>query len=129
MKYIYPKNAYQLQETLSDKLDSFDIQYTGDQKLFNNLAVFHFESYCIPEEKFKNTETTIWISGKNVPITVLISSNLIAVPIFLCNSNSRDLVEPFIDAPESLATQSIAQIKLNIPEVETAIKSKLKRTL
>ena len=56
VKHIYPKNVYQLQETLFDKLDSFGKQYTDDQKLFTNLAVFDFESLCIPEEKFKNTE-------------------------------------------------------------------------
>ena len=93
VKHIYPKNVYQLRETLFDKLDSFHIQYTDDQKLFNNLAVFDFESICIPEEKFKNTETTTWI-GKHVPKSVSISSNLIAEPLFLCNSNPRDLVEP-----------------------------------
>ena len=27
VKHIYPKNVYQLRETLFDKLDSFDIQY------------------------------------------------------------------------------------------------------
>ena len=125
VKHIYPKNAYQLRQTLFDKLDSFDIQYTDDQKLFNNLAVFDFESICI---KFKNTETTTWI-GKHVPISVSITSNLIAMPIFLCNSNSRDLVESFIDAVEGLATQSKAQLNLKLPEVETAIESKLTRTL
>ena len=61
VKHIYPKNVYQLRETLFDKLDSFDIQYTDDQKLFTNLAVFDFESICKTEEKFKNTETTTWI--------------------------------------------------------------------
>ena len=50
VKHIYPKNVYQLRETLFDKLDSFGIQYTDDQKLFTNLAVFDFESICIPEE-------------------------------------------------------------------------------
>ena len=79
VKHIYPKNVYQLRETLFDKLDSFSIQYTDDQKLFNNLAVFDFESICIPEEKFKNTKTTTWI-GKHVPISVSISSNLITMP-------------------------------------------------
>ena len=79
VKHIYPKNVYQLRETFFDKLDSFDIQYTDDQKLFKNLAVFDFESICIPEVKFKNTETTTWI-GKHVPISVSISSNLIAEP-------------------------------------------------
>ena len=126
VKHIYPKNVYQLRETLFDKLDSFGIQYTDDQKLLTNLAVFDFESICIPEEKFKNTETTTWI-GKHVPISVSISSNLIAKPIFLCNSNPRDLVESFIDAVEGLATQSKAQKKFL--EIETAIRSKLSRTL
>ena len=128
VKHIYPKNVYQLRETLFDKLDSFGIQYTDDQKLFTNLAVFDFESICIPEEKFKNTETTTWI-GKHVPISVSISSNLIAKPIFLCTSNPHDLVESFIDAVEGLATQSKAQMKLKFLEIETAIKGKLSRTL
>ena len=128
VKHIYPNNVYQLRETPFDKLDSFGIQYTDDQKLFTNLAVFDFESICIPEEKFKNTETTTWI-GKHVPISVSISSNLIAKPIFLCNSNPRDLVESFIDAVEVLATQSKAQMKLKFLEIETANKSKLTRTL
>ena len=111
-----------------DKLDSFEIQYTDDQKLFNNLAVFDFESICILEEKFKNTETTTWI-GKHVPISVSISSNLIAKPIFLCKSYPSDLVESFIDAVEGLATQSKAQMELKFLEVEPAIKSKLTRTV
>ena len=128
VKHIYPKNVYQLRETLFDKLDSFNIQYTDDQKLFTNLAVFDFESICKAEEKFKNNETTTWIR-KHIPISVSISSNLIDKPIFLCNSNPRDLVESFIDAVEGLATQSKAQMKLKFLEVETAIKSKLTRTL
>ena len=128
VKHTYPKNVYQLRETLFDKLDSFDMQYTDDQKLFTNLAVFDFESICIPEEKFKNTETTTWI-GKHVPISISISSNLIAEPILLCNSNPRDLDESFIDAVESLATQSKIQMKLKFLEKETAIKGKLTRTL
>ena len=128
VKHIYPRNVYQLRETLFDKLDSFDIQYTDDQKLFNNLAVFDFESICIPEEKIKNTETTTWI-GQHVPISVSISSKLIAEPLFLFNSDPRDLVESFIDEVEGLAIKSKAQTKLKFQEVETAIKSKLTRTL
>ena len=128
VKHIYPKNVYQLRETLFDKLNSFDIQYTDDQKLSTNLAVFDFESICIADEKFENAETTTWI-GKHVPISVSISSNLIAKPIFLSNSNPRDLIESFFDAVEGLATQSKAQMKLKFLEIETAIKSKLTRTL
>ena len=39
------------------------------------------------------------------------------------------MVESFIDAVEGLATQSKAQMKLKFLEIETAIKSKLTRTL
>ena len=124
VKHIYPKTVYQLRKTLFDELDSFDIQCTDGQKLFTNLAVFDFHFICIPQEKFKNTETTTWI-GKHVPISIPISSNLIAKPIFLRNSNPRDLVQLFIDAVEGLATQSKTQMKLKFQEVETAIKSEL----
>ena len=51
------------------------------------------------------------------------------MPLFLCNSNPRDLVESFIDAVEGSATQSKAPMKLKFLEIETAIKSKLTRTL
>ena len=128
VKHIYPKNVYQLRKTLFDKLDLFNIQYTEDQIFLNNLAVFDFESICIPEEKFENTETTTWID-KHVPSSVSITSNLIAMPLFLCNPNPHDLVGTFIDAVEGLATQSKAQMKFKFLEVETAIKCKLTRTL
>ena len=114
---------------LFGKLDSIDIQYKEDQKIFNNLAVLDFESICVPAKKFKNTETTTWI-GKHVPISVSISSNLKDKSIFLCNFSPRKLVESFIDAVEGLlATQSKAQMELKFLEAETAIKSKLTRTL
>ena len=128
VKLIYPQKVYELRETLFDKFDSFDKQYTHDRKSLNNLAVFDFESICIPEEKIEYTETTTWI-GKHVPVPVPISSNLIAMPMFFCNSNPRDLVESFIDIVESLATQSKEQMNLKLLEVETAIKTKLTRTL
>ena len=128
VKHIYPKNVYQLRETLFDMLDSFGIQCTHDQKLFNDLVVFDFGSICIPEEKFKNTETTTWIS-KHIPITVSISSNLLALPMILCIFQPSGLVESLIDAVEGLATLRKAQIKLKGLEVGSAIKSRLTRTL
>ena len=117
---------HQLEERF---LISLTCSVSKTQMIRNSLpAVFDFESICIPEEKFKNTKTTTWI-GKHVPISVSISSILIAEPIFLCNTNPRDLVESFIAAVESLATQSKTQMKLEFQEIETAIKSKLTRTL
>ena len=79
---------YQLRKTLFDKLDSFGIQYTDDQKLFGNLAVFDFESICIPEEKFKNTETTIWI-GKQLQEHLERYCNVL--PVFGFNSAKYDI--------------------------------------
>ena len=124
VKHIYPKNVYELRETLFEKLDAFNTPYGSEQKLFKNLAIFDFESICVKEQSYKQTETTTWI-GKHVPISVSISSNLIPEPIFLCNANPHHLISSFITALEGLATQSKAQMKLNFIEVETAIKIKL----
>ena len=44
VRNVYPENLYQIGETLYDKLVSFGIKYTSDQKLFKNLAIFNFES-------------------------------------------------------------------------------------
>ena len=89
-----------------------------------NLAIFDFESICVKEDSYKQTETTTWI-GKHVLISVSISSNLIPKPIFLCNANPHHLILSFITALEGLAIQSKAQMKLNFVVVETAIKTKL----
>ena len=69
VKNFYPRNVYQIRESLFDKLDSFGIKYTSEQKLFENLAVFDFESNCVQQENFRDTNTTTWI-GKQVPIPV-----------------------------------------------------------
>ena len=53
VKHFYPKNVYQLRETLFEKLDFFNIPYREDQKLFKNLAVFDFESICVKEETYE----------------------------------------------------------------------------
>ena len=107
-----------------EKLDALNFPYRNEQKLFKNLAIFDFESICVKEDSYKQTETTTWIA-KHVPISVSISSNLIPEPIFLCNANPHHLISSFITALEGLATQSKAQIKLNFFEVETAIKIKV----
>ena len=54
------------------------------------------------------------------------------MPRFLCISRPRDLVdliESLFDTIDGLATESKTQMKLIFLEVETAIKSKLTRTL
>ena len=57
VKHTCPKNVYQLRETLFENLDSFNIPYREDQKFFENLAVFDFESICVQEKTYKETET------------------------------------------------------------------------
>ena len=124
VKNVYPRNVYQIQETLFDKLDSFGINYTSEQKLFKNLAIFVFESICVQEETFTDTITTTWI-GKHVPISVSISSNLVEEPIFICNSDPHHLVAYFIGAFENLASQSKAKMKNLFLDIETTINIKL----
>ena len=63
--------------------------------------------------------------GKQVPISVSISSNLVEEPIFLCNSDPDLLVASFIGALESLASQSKAKLKNLFLDIETTIKIKL----
>ena len=93
VKNVYPRNVYQIRETLFDKLDSFGINYTSEEKLFKNLAIFDFESICVQEETFRDTITRTWI-GKHVPISVSISSNLAEEPIFL--NTSLHLLSEFL---------------------------------
>ena len=75
VKNVYPRNVYQIRETLFDKLDSFGIKYTSEQKLFRNLAISDFELICVQEETFRDTNTTTWI-WKHVSISASISSKL-----------------------------------------------------
>ena len=105
VKHIYPKNVYELRETLFGKLDAFNNPYRNEQKLFKNLAKFDFESICVKEaDSYKQTETTTWM-GKHVPISVSISSKLIPEAIFLCNANPHHLISSFSTALDGLATQ------------------------
>ena len=128
MKSVYPKNVYQTQESVFDKLDSFGIENTNEQTLFKNLAIFDFESNCVQEESFKDTDTTKWI-GKHSHILVSISSKLLKEPVFLCNSDPHQLVTSFIGALEILALQSKAIMKYLFFGIETTIKIKLGSTL
>ena len=102
----------------------FGIEYTNEQTLFKNLAIFDFESICVQEESFKDTNTTKWI-GKHIPISVSISWILVKEPIFLCNTDRHHLVTFFIGALENLALQSKAILKNLFFDIETTIKIKL----
>ena len=123
---VYPKSVYQTQEYLFDKLDSFGIEYTKEQTLFKNLAVFDFESICVQEESVKDTDTSNWI-GEHTPISVSVSSNLVKEPIFFCNFDPHHLVTSFTGALINLALQSKAIVKNLFFDIEATIKIKLGR--
>ena len=76
VKNVNPKNVYQTQETMFDKMGRFRIEYTNDQTIFKNLAIFDFEPNCLQEESFKDTDSTKWMR-KQIPISVSTSSNLV----------------------------------------------------
>ena len=121
VEHVYPNNMYQLRETLFDKLDSFGIPYMDNQKLFSNMAILDIQSICVADESFRDTETTTWV-GKNVSLSASIQA-----PIFVSDPIPCDLVLSFID--ENFAMQSKTQIKMNLPQIETAIKSGFARIL
>ena len=61
VRHIYPKIIYRLQQTLFEKLEEFSLSVSEDNKLFNNLAIFDFESICFPTNELKAMQTTPWI--------------------------------------------------------------------
>ena len=124
VKNVYPRNVYEIRETIFDKLDSFGIKYTTEQKLFETLAIFDFESISVQGESFRDTNTTTWM-GKHMPISVSISRNLVKEPVFLCNSDPHHLVASFIGRLEHLASQSEAKKKNLSPDIKTIITVKL----
>ena len=76
-KHHYPSGAYQLSETIFERLVDVNINVPQELRLFSHLIVFDFESITVPDSTLKNTDLTSWI-GKHVPISVSISSNLLS---------------------------------------------------
>ena len=96
--------------------------------LFNNFAVFDFESICVKNSKVVDTETTFWV-GKHEPISVSITSNLLEEPIFICDTEPQCLVSAFVNSVESLAEKKKLERNLKFPDIATRIKKKLERVL
>ena len=125
MKHIYPKNVYELREPLLEKLEGFNLPVSEDKKLFNTLAIFDFESICVPTEELKEMKITSWI-GKHVPISGCISSNLIDEPIFLYNKDPQNLIIDFESKLELLAVKSKLEMRKDFQDIEVAVKERMK---
>ena len=54
-------------------------------------------NFCAEDETFKDAEATTWI-GIHIPVSVLLTSNLVQYPIVLCEVILCDFVSTFIDA-------------------------------
>ena len=113
VKHVYPGGVYELKRTIFDELDEIGIQVPPKDRLFQNLAIFDFESICQPntnDNVLKNTTTTTWV-GKHVPISVSISSNMIDGTIFVCNNNPMILVEQFCAELKKLQEKSAKRVE------------------
>ena len=99
-----------MRETLFEKLDNFSIAYPADDTLFKNLAVFDFEAICVHSVDINNTATTSWI-GTHVPVSVSISSNLLDVPVFICENDPNRLIISFVAQLEILAAKNKVDVR------------------
>ena len=118
---------YELRETLFEKLQGFNVPVSELNRFFNNLAIFDFESICVPTEELKETKTTTWV-GKHVPFSVSISSNLIDEPIFLYNKEPQNLIIDFVSILELLAEKIMLEMTKN-QDIEVAINERMKKYL
>ena len=101
----YPTGAYQLSETIFERLEDVKINVPLALRLFSHLIIFDFESITVPDKTIRNTELTSWI-GKHVPISVSISSNLFTQPIFICNEDPLQLMRDFVSNLTHIAEKS-----------------------
>ena len=94
---------------------------------FRNLGIFDFESICVRTEELKETQTTTWI-GKNVPILVSISSNLIDEPIFLYTKDPQNLIIDFVSKKlELLAEKNELEMRTKLQDIEVAVNERMKK--
>ena len=113
-QHKYSTGAYQLSETIFERLEDVKIIVPHELRLFSNLIVFDLESITVPDNALRNTELTSWI-GKHVPISVSISSNLISEPTFICNEDPLQLIRDFVSSLTNIAEKStfLMREKLN----------------
>ena len=88
---ITQTSLYTLRGTLFEKLEGFNIPVLKDNKLFDNQAIFDFETKCVQTHELKATQTTTWI-GKHVPIAVSSSSNLHMNRFFLVTRTCKNIL-------------------------------------
>ena len=56
VKNVHLKDRISNSRKSLDKLDSFGIKYTSEQKLVKILAIFDFKSICVQQETFNDKQ-------------------------------------------------------------------------
>ena len=105
IKHVYPSGPYQLDSTIFERLQDVGIEVEAEHKMFQNLAVFDFESITVKDDQLCDTERTKWI-GRHVPVSVSIASNLLQETVFLYNSDPFELVRSFLTTLVGLSNES-----------------------
>ena len=121
---FFPRNVYQVRESLCNKPESSSIPYNDDQNSFRTLVNFDSKSVFEQENISCVTDSTTWI-GYQAPISFLFWSNFMEEPLFPSHPNQWDLLESFFGAPDGLTTQSKGQSKLIFKDTETNVKNNL----
>ena len=104
VKHNYPKNVYELRETLFEK--SW-MQSTCHIEISKNCSRFRFYLIWSPFVSRKTNASKLRLqrgSGSMCLYQFFIWSNLIPEPISHCNANPHHLISSFITALEGLAT-------------------------
>ena len=122
-QHKYPTGAYQLSETIFERLEDVNINVPQELRLFSHLIVFDFESITVPDSTLKNTDLTSWI-GKHVPISVSISSNLLSEPIFICNEDPLQLIRDFVSSLSSIAEKSTLLMREKLDDFVLVLEEK-----
>ena len=96
------------------------------KNIFNNLAIFDFESICVPTEELKEN-TNYNLDWKHVPISVSLESNLIDEPIFLYSKDPQNLKIEFVSNLELLAEKSRLEMRTKFQDIEVDISEGMKK--
>ena len=109
-RHKYPSGAYQLSDTIFDRLEEFNIIVPDELRLFPNLIVYDFESITVLDSTIKNTELTSWIS-KHVRISVSLCSNFNPDTLFICNEDPNQFIRDFVLNFVALSEKSASIMK------------------
>ena len=91
--------------------------------MFKNIAIFDFESICVPSEELKPTETITWIE-KHEPISMSNLSSLLDQSIFCVTTiNTKSLVVEFVAKLEVLVEKNKTEMRSNFWKLKTISKT------